>query len=356
VSSFRESCLRGTLLAGIAIAAAVAAAGGHGAGAAAASSLVPGLVAVLPAAAPQRLSLDSEPYRVARGLLPDRFLVSETKRFVVISDAPLGWARRQADLLDKTHAQFQRFTRRLGIEPEPLRHKLVCVLFQEYDDYRAFARANDGVTADWISGYYSPQHDRIVFYNIETNPDFARASGGGGAPPGQLLAGARRLTDDYLKAATATVVHEAVHQLAFHTGVQSPHIENPLWLSEGLATAFETDDAEHAFGPDRGYGAREEQFRKILREGGLIPLKDLVTWARMPDSDDKTIAAVYHESYALVSWLSRHRRGHLRVFMESLRAEPSGRPTPQRHLQLFEKAFGDVNKLEQTWLRYERSR
>jgi hypothetical protein len=353
-------------VAGITILAAVAVGGrGPGAGVAAANPFIPasvaadirrGLGAVLPGAGPRSLALESEAYREARSLLPDRFLVCETKQFVVISDAPLAWTRKQAQVLDKTHHQFNRFTRRLGIEPDPLRHKLVCILFQEYNDYRAFARANDGVTADWISGYYSPQHDRVVFYNIETNPDFARASERGGTTRGQLLAGGKRLTDDYMKAAMATVVHEAVHQLCFHTGLQSPHIENPLWLSEGLATAFETDEPDQAFGPDRGYPAREEQFRRILEDGNLIPLRDLVTWARMPDSDDKTIAAVYHQSYALVLWLNRYRRGHLRVFMESLRDEPSGRPTPQRHLQLFEKAFGDADKLEQTWLRYERAR
>ena len=303
-------------------------------------------------------ALKSSVYTKTHKLLPARFLDYETKQFVVISDAAPGWSRQQALLLDRTYHQFNRFTKRLGIRPGPLRHKLVCVMFQQHSDYRRFAEANDGVTAEWISGYYSPKNDRIVFYNIETNPDFAEAlrvsadrltrSGEGHAP-----AGRSRLRDEYQKAATATVVHEAVHQLAFHTRIQSPQIQNPLWLSEGLATAFETDRPGMSFGPDHEYDLREEQFRELLEDGKLIALRDLVTYSYMPDNSDDTIAAVYHQSYALVRWMSRFRRPELRRFMIDLRSETPGRPTRQRHLNLFEKAFGDVDRLERAWLRFE---
>jgi len=305
-------------------------------------------------------ALESNIYKRTHKLLPDRFVDYETKLFIVISDAAPGWSRQQAQLLQRTHHQFTRFTKRLGIRPGPLRHKLVCVLFQEHSDYRRFAEANDGVTAEWISGYYSPKNDRIVFYNIETNPEFAEAlrvsetaermirSGEGHAP-----AGRSRLRDEYKKAATATVVHEAVHQLSFHTRIQSPQIQNPLWLSEGLATTFETDKPALSFGPDHEYALREEQFHKLLEDGKLIALRDLVTYSYMPDNKDDTIAAVYHQSYALVRWMNRFRRADLRRFMNDLRSETPGRPTPQRHLHLFEKAFGDVDRLERAWLRYE---
>ena len=73
----------------------------------------------------------------------------------------------------------------------------------------------------------------------------------------------------------------------------------------------------------------------------------------MPDNTDDTIAAVYHQSYALVRWMTRFRRTELRRFMNDLRSETPGRPTTQRHLHLFEKAFGDVDRLERAWLRYE---
>ncbi len=307
-----------------------------------------------PAASSGSLDSDSVAYRTTRRLLPEWFVDYETKRFIVLSDASPQWTRAQCELLERTYHQFHRFTRRIDVEPKPLRHKLVCVLFEEHQDYQIFARAHDGVTAEWISGYYSPKADRVVFYNIETNPAFSAAtSASSGSGRGSGVA-ANRIAEDYAKAAIATTVHEAIHQLAFHTRVQSPHVENPLWISEGLATSFETDRTGEAFGPERTYEPRRQQFRRLLDQDKLVPLRELVTWTHMPDDDDDTITAVYHESYALVTWMSRYRRDELRNYLNAMSSEPAGRPTPQRHLRIFEDAFGDVDRLERVWLRHER--
>ena len=46
----------------------------------------------------------------------------------------------------------------------------------------------------------------------------------------------------------------------------------------------------------------------------------------------------------------------MRDYLGALKKERPGRPTGQRHLELFEAAFGDVHCLEHKWLRYERAR
>lgn len=293
-------------------------------------------------------TLESEPYHLASHLLGDSFVEYEATRWVVLSDANAQWTRQQAALLQRAHHQFLRYTRRLGLQPRPIRHKLVCVLFENRDEYRKFAQEHDGVTAEWISGYYSPKHDRVVFYNVSTNPprQVSSTQDRPGATPSP-----RDIADDQ---ATGTTVHEAIHQLMFHTGVQTPHIEYPLWICEGLATAFETDDPDSAFGPDHEYAPRRERFEQLLEADQLIELRKLVTYARMPDDSDETVQAVYHQSYALVTWMSRFRRDELRAYLQLMLAEVPGRPTPQRQLELFEQAFGDVDQLERTWLRHER--
>ena len=293
-------------------------------------------------------AIESEPYHMARDLLPESFVEYGATRWVVLSDADAQWTRQQAALLQRAHHQFLRYTRRLGLQPKPLRHKLVCVLFENRNEYRKFAQQNDGVTAEWISGYYSPRHDRVVFYNVSTSTpkhiSSTRHRAGATSYP-------RDITD---KRATGTTVHEAIHQLMFHTGVQTPHIEYPLWICEGLATAFETDDPDAAFGPDHEYAPRRERFEQILEADLLIKLRKLVTYARMPDNSDETVQALYHQSYALVTWMSRFRRDELHTYLQAMLAEVPGRPTPQRQLELFEQAFGDVDQLERTWLRHER--
>ncbi len=285
---------------------------------------------------------------MASELLPDSFIEYEATRWVVLSDANAQWTRQQAALLQRAHHQFLRYTRRLGLQPKPIRHKLVCVLFENRDEYRKFAQEYDGVTAEWISGYYSPKHDRVVFYNVSTIPlrQVSSTQNRAGATPFP-----RDLADDR---ATGTTVHEAIHQLMFHTGVQTPHIEYPLWICEGLATAFETDDPGSAFGPDHEYAPRRERFELLLEADQLIELRKLVTYARIPDDSEETVQVLYHQSYALVTWMSRFRRDELRGYLLSMLAEVPGRPTPQRQLELFEQAFGDADQLERTWLRHER--
>jgi hypothetical protein len=65
---------------------------------------------------------------------------------------------------------------------------------------------------------------------------------------------------------------------------------------------------------------------------------------------------LYHQGYALVTWMYRFHPRELRAYLEALRSEPAGRPSGARHMELFERAFGDASRLEAAWLRYERAR
>ena len=171
------------------------------------------------------------------------------------------------------------------------------------------------------------------------------------------LAGQRRRVDEFSRrTGIATTVHEATHQLLFHTGVQSRSVQYPLWICEGLATAFETDDPGSAFGPDREYVERRERFDELLAQGPLLPLRRLVTIADMHSHDDAVVDALYNQSYALVTWMFRFRRRELQAYLTTMRDQGSGQPSPSKQLQLFQQAFGDIDRLERAWLAHERSR
>jgi len=85
----------------------------------------------------------------------------------------------------------------------------------------------------------------------------------------------------------------------------------------------------------------------------LIPLRSFVGLDRMPDGRRETVHTVYNQAYGLASWLARERPGQLRAYLIAMLKEPPGRPTRQRHLALFEQAFGDVDAVEEAWLRFE---
>jgi hypothetical protein len=334
------------------------------------------------------LESESEAASAARDRLPARFHEYETRRFVVFSDAEPGWTRRQAEQLERAYHQFDRFCRRLAVRPQPLRHKLVAVAFRSRNDYQQFARRHDDVRDAALAGYYSPRHQRVVFYHVESNPSLTEARGQLDDMHDQIrdiesqardalrtgkheqasalrelrtryqrhLRDQRKLVDEFaLQAGASTIVHEAVHQLAFHMELQSPRIEYPLWISEGLATSFETDDPSVAFGPDHEYAPRRLQFEELLTSDKLIPLPMLVRLAH-DEVEDEQRSAVYPQVYALFTWLCRFRRAELREYFDAMLGEPEGRPTADRHHELFVEAFGKPEALERTWLKYERNR
>lgn len=337
------------------------------------------------AAAPARASEPAED--TVRRLASRDHVRYETRHWLVLSDADVAWTREQGGRLERTVAEYRRVMRRLGIEPGPIRHKLVCVLFDDRADYRRFARSADQVAAEWVAGYYSPAADRTVFYRADANPSVVAAR----ARLAELeddLAGiesrlldarregdldrarrletqrtawrkhlggeSRRISAFTNEVGVATIIHEAAHQLLFHTGVQSGAVPPPIWISEGLATAFETDSPSGAFGPDFEYPARRDRFRELMATGAMLPLRDIVRWDEVPSSDSEVIDALYHQAYALTTWLFRARRGELRSFLIAIRDAPP-RSDADR-LAAFERAFGPVDRLEKQWLRAERSR
>ncbi len=133
----------------------------------------------------------------------------------------------------------------------------------------------------------------------------------------------------------------------------SIHVQYPLWCSEGLATAFETARPAAPFGPGVEFPPRRERFRRLLQKDLILPLRELVALDRVPRAHGLTVPVIYNQSYALATWLARHRAEELRQYLLSMRAEEPGRPSPARQLQLFEQAFGEVERLEAEWLANE---
>jgi hypothetical protein len=164
----------------------------------------------------------------------------------------------------------------------------------------------------------------------------------------------RKLNEFAIQRSISVTIHEAIHQLMFHTAVQSPYVQHPLWLTEGLATAFETDRPRSRFGPLQEFAPRRQRFYHLLDTGQLMPLRDLVTVdPNRLFTRPGLVDAVYHQGYALVTWLARKRRPQLRDYLRALNDLPSGVPSAQTQLAVFERIFGNVDRLEKAWLEWE---
>lgn len=317
-------------------------------------------------------------------LLGPRFHRYRTDHFILLSDAAQSQTRAKLGALERAHHQFFRTMGRLGFDAVPARTKLLCVLFADHAMYRAFAKKQDNVDAAWVAGYYAGRSNRAVFYEDDTGPSFAAANAELDSYESRLkdlrsqattARRARRNDDAKLISAQAEqlrrqirsersrigadakqssiskTIHEAVHLLAFNTGVQSRSREYPFWLTEGLATSFETDRPNAAFGPDRPSTLRLDVLRESVSAGRTIPLRELVALTAPPNDDPSTTGALYAQTWSLFTYLYRTDRRSLAEFFNDALVEPTGASTPERRLEMFEYRFGDVDRLEHRWLR-----
>lgn len=339
---------------------------------------------------------DRETERLARSRLDASFKRYTSEHFVVFSDADVSWTRKQMSRLERAHHQFYRFAENMNLNPISLDRRLVCILFGNHDDFARFGRQHDAVHHHWIAGYYASGPNYVVFYNTEDSPSLDQAR--------QVIAREQARLDELVErlrtaranrnrelaahleserkrfethiaeqeqrivlaadeSVTAKTLHEAVHQIAFNCGVQSRYREYPFWLSEGLATCFETDRPNGSFGPAYEYERRREVFEEILNDGRLIPLKQFVIQTDVPHGSNAMAEVMYHQSYAFFAWLTRFRTDGLRDYITYMAAAPSdvdgppsGSLTHAQHLEIFAQCFGDVGRLERDWLRWENSR
>jgi hypothetical protein len=318
-----------------------------------------------------RLPSDDADIAATKASLGAGFVRRETPHFVILSDCDLRWTQARGDLLERTWAQFFRVADRLQLDAYPPSHKLLCILFSRREDYLAFAAARDNLKSPWVGGYYSTAANHIVFYNdVSTHESAAeplsraRAESraardraaearrqGNDDLANRLLAAAddlderiraseRELSTVIAEISTAKTIHEAVHLLAFNTGVQRRDREYPFWLSEGLATAFETERPTAAFGPDRAQStSRIDDYRRLHAAGKLPALQDLILVADASRLDSDAAEALYSQSHALFTHLYSRDAAAMGRYIRAL-SDGNAR-TPQHHAALFTSTFGN---------------
>lgn len=311
---------------------------------------------------------DEKAIREAEATLGASFGRSESAHFIVLSDSDPAWVRSRLSMMEQARREFFRVARSLNLPVVPHERKLLCILIESYDDFVAYSGEHDGISAAWIAGYYSLPHNRVVFYNDVNGPAFSprlaslaerqRAGrvrhAGADAPTGvheardpgreaeQAMRDVERLASDF---SVAKTVHETVHLLAFNTGLQSPTRAYPIWLSEGLASNFETPDTSGAFGPGIGQSERERTFARLLESGRLMPMSRLIGLAEVPPDEPQAVEQVYAQGHVLFAHLFATRRVSLGRYFEELGAR-SGSTTPTDHQRIFERCFGSIRDIE----------
>lgn len=261
--------------------------------------------------------------------LDNDFSIYRTQHYVIAYNSSEAYAKKVGALFEQLYRGFFAFWKNQRWElPEP-RFPLVAIVLRDHAAFLKYARAEIGETAESVIGYYHLSSNRMTTFNV---PNWERN--------------------------VATIIHEATHQLAYNCGLQKRFADNPMWVSEGLATFFESPDLRN---PGR--------WRNI----GRVNQVNLARWRRyVADRPEESLATLlandmryrqpasatnaYAEGWALTYFLIKTRRAE---YVQYLRTLSSGKlhaeRTQRERIEMFETAMdATLAEIDKQFIAYMR--
>jgi hypothetical protein len=284
--------------------------------------------------------------------LPAGFDVYTTNHYVICHDTSREYAAWCGALFERLYRGFTNYWSRKGLKLEEPKFPLVAVVFSSREAYAQFSKDELGEAADSIIGYYSFRTNRITMCDL-TGVQSLRAAGDRRSSEAQINLMLSRPEAEH---SVATIIHEATHQIAFNSGLQTRFADIPLWVSEGLAVFFETPDLGSARGW-RTIGAlnhnRLSQFRQYLPNRPYNSLKTLIADDKRI-RDTRTSLDAYAEAWALNYYLLNHYPRQYATYLKMLSAKPPlVWDDAQTRIAEFQQAFGkNLGQLDAEFLRY----
>ena len=272
----------------------------------------------------------------------------ETPHYVICFNSAEEYAQFCGKLLEHVFDEYFKFMKEQEVlVSEPL-GKLPIIIFLAEAEFREYAAKQHPETSfEDTPGYYSIRENQTLLTDLTRDRSLRTAK-----------SIRKRLADQPLQ--VATIVHEAVHQLAFNTGLQTRMADNPVWLSEGLALYFEpiTPKASLLWTRPGNVNPRHHpQFVKSTPEGlPDIPLRQLIETDKSFLTSE-TLPAAYAESWGLTMYLFRRKKSGMKQYLTTLsQRKPLQTLTSEQRTEEFRTAFGkSPDEMEQEIVSYIRS-
>lgn len=260
--------------------------------------------------------------------------------FLIYSDSETLDLPTTTEYLETFIQNFQRVFQKAGFQVHPPQEPLEWICLTQAENYRAYSLFADGMDLSSLDSYYSTQTNRSAFYwkpAVRSQPQVQLASLETALPAPPSSESVRLLR---------RIRHELAHQLAFNCGIQKRGVLYPLWVSEGLAMQFESDNERTTLSdpnPDR-----KQRLMELMLRNELLPLEYLVTVSRLP-RDSGQRSDLYAECWAFFSFLFHEYPQAFQRYMAYLyRLEPGYRG-PGELMDEFEFHFGDIREYELPW-------
>ncbi len=284
--------------------------------------------------------------------LPAGFQVRTTDHYVIAFNTSEAYARWCSTLLERLYRAYFRFWEKRGLELHEPEFPLPVVIFDDQRGYAEFSRDELGEATSAVIGYYNFRTNHMVMFDLTglAQASRTRRRRFSSTQIRQLLAqpGSERNV--------ATIVHEATHQLAYNTGLQTRYAVTPFWLAEGLAIYFESPDLKNGTGwrtIGRVNRYRLREFQSNLRHRPANRLEQILTDDSLFRSS-KTGGAAYADAWALTYYLIRKRpKDFVAYLREFSKLQPLENLSAEQRLRQFRKYFGsDLEELDRAVIRY----
>lgn len=278
-----------------------------------------------------------------------KFLTSE--HFVVCYNTSDAYARWNIDLFERIYKGFHRYWKSKGFELHKPRFPLVAMVFETKADYVRYA-SREFKGSENTFGYYHQGTNRLASYDL-TGVE-------GIIPPGM------KITKDLLvnqilsrpeaERTVATIVHEACHQIAFNSGLQKRLGHNPLWLSEGIATYFESPDLSSKGGWGGIGKVNQHNYKNFAN---YLPVRDADSLSLLLTDDNRlrngeTMTNSYAEAWGFTNFLLQTKSKEMVKYLRLINETDYGaQASAKERLEMFRSCFGDdLTKIDRDFVRH----
>lgn len=226
--------------------------------------------------------------------------------------APRGHADRWRERFRVVLAGYHRYFETRGWRLRTPDFPLCVTVLASKAEFDRYCQQQIGQVKPNLMGCYFPKSNRCVLFEVG-------ASGPAGGSPATDWSETER-----------TIVHEAVHQLAYNTGVHERLASTPQWVVEGLATMFEEPAVFDPRASSRSIEARLNaqqlyHLRPLLADPARFEagLSDLIESNTLFNTDGKTAYAL---SWALTFYLAERMSNQYGSFTQSMARLPKLQP------------------------------
>ncbi len=289
------------------------------------------------------------------GELPAGFQIHQTAHYTICYNTSEAYAQWCGALYERLHRAFYGFWKNRGVTLEYSEQRLVALVFDGRASFERYSRPTLGDAASAMMGYYDMQSNRVTMYDLTGADGVGQARGGSSAAHINRI-----LSQPAAERTVATIVHEATHQLAYNSGLQTRYADNPNWVSEGIAVYFETPDLRSSRGW-RGIGDVHPmhlgQFQRSLGKRSDDPLMSLLT-DDVRFRSSRTSSQAYADAWALNYYLLRTHRNQYVQYLQQLAGQtPLVEQTQAQRVARLREALGeDLEQLSQQWQRVHAAR